>query len=128
MEFEAHPSFDEVTDFIMQYSTYTPDKRGELREYIETHFNCRTAFVGIDPMGKITFVARWNIIDDGLTAHILDFYVREDCRRQHLIQDLFKRGKEIFPKVKRFCFEREKKYPGREQRYYDLDKILKRSK
>jgi hypothetical protein len=74
----------------------------------------------------VVAIARWNISEDGETADILDFAIREDWRRynRNLMRQMLFKGWWGFPKVKRFSFVRGWKYPEREKRYYDMKQFL----
>jgi hypothetical protein len=115
---------DKIIDFVIKYSPHKD--REKIKDYVLQHFQYKTAFVGFDDLGEITFVCRWNI--EGRIANILDLYIREDWRGKNLIKQLLWKGLWLFPYVRFIKFERQKKYPNRKPRLYAVVEILKKEK
>ena len=116
---------DEVVNFIIEEGYHTERQREELTEAIRKHFQYGTVFVLQDILGIMAMV-RWN--KDGDIAHILDFIVRRDKRRQNLIKKVLLKGLVRHHGVKHLSWERIKKYPYRKRRIYSVGSILKRRK
>ena len=115
-----------ILDFFFKYSQYIIG-REKAGEWLKLHLKWGTIFITQDEAGEITSLCRWNIEDEGTTAKVLDFYIREDWRGKRLIQQFIERALHIFPNLKRISFERQIKYPGREFHTIPINRILQRS-
>lgn len=115
---------DKVIDFVVKYSPYT--NREEIGRIIKLHLMFHTCLVTVDKEEEITSVCRWNIENKGRTAHILDYYIREDCRNRGFIQEHLRKGLSIFPTVKTIKWERLTKYPTKKQSIYSVRQLLRR--
>jgi len=116
---------DKLTDFVQKYLPYRD--RNLIRHYIELHEGYNTIDYAIDDRGEIIGLCRWNVSKSGTVGHILDLVIRPDWRGRGLARSFLIRALKRFPKGKYLTFEREKKYPNREQRYIPIEQILKRS-
>ena len=115
-------SLNKIADFIQKYAPQYTD-RDKLKKYILKHYEFKTAFVGFDNKDEVTFVCRWNV--EGDTATMLDFYIREDYRRQDLFPQLLKKGLWIFPQVKFLRYERFVKYPNKGFVVIPIERFIK---
>lgn len=115
---------ERIADFIQKYAPQYFDK-DKVKKYIEQHLLHKTAFVIYDPLGEIVAICRWNIIDGGKKAEILDLCCREDYRNNGIIKEMLEKGLWNFPTVKEIGWRREtRNHKG--LHFYPVDKILKR--
>jgi hypothetical protein len=113
---------DKVADFYIKYGHFYADKEF-VKTVIKRHIEYNTIFVVNDNNGEVGALCRWNVIDNGDTADVLDLYIREDWRDKRIIEGFLKRSLEIFPTLKYIKFRRNKKYSGRE-RILSIERIL----
>jgi hypothetical protein len=121
-----YPIIEEITDFIIKYSSYI--HRDKIKEFIQKHIEYNTCMYLTDKNGEIAAVVRWNVIDNGRVAHVLDLIIREDFRNNGMIKTLLIKGLMKFPTVRYLSWERLGKYPKRKPRIYSIWEILKRRK
>lgn len=114
---------DDIVDFIIKYSPYKD--RDKIREYINLHLLYHTCIV-IYEGDEIIAVARWNISPSGKIAFVLDTIIKEGYRNNGMMKRLIEEGTSVWKSVKYLAWEREWKYPDREQKIYSLKQILKR--
>lgn len=114
---------EKLIDFYLKYSG-KKDTRENVKEVILLHFKYLTGLIGVDDKGEITWLCRWDV--RGSKADVLGFYVREDYRNKHLIEEVIKKGLNIFPQVQYIGWQRGKRPNDRGYRYYPVDKLLKR--
>lgn len=114
---------DKVIDFVIEYSPYLD--RVEIERIIKLHLIYHTCLITTHEE-EITSVCRWNIEDKGKTAHILDYYIREDFRNRGFIKEHLMKGLSIFPTVKTIKWERLTKYPTKKQSIYSVRQLLRR--
>ena len=115
---------DKVVDFVIEHSPYYD--RENIEYIIKLHLIYHTCIVTVDKNEEVTSVCRWNIDDKGRTAHILDYYIREDCRNRGFIKEHLIKGLSIFPTVKTIKWERLTKYPTKSQSIYSVRQLLRR--
>jgi len=92
---------EDVTDFIMKYSTYT--NRDDVERWVKLHEKYKTILVVYDE--GIAGICRWNILPSGKDAHILDLIIREDHRGTGLLQRMLLQGLKMYPTVENLKFE-----------------------
>ena len=117
-------TLEKIARFFLKYTENEVTDLDTVKNYIQTHFDNKTAFVGFDDDNEVTFICRWNISQDGLTCECLDLHIREDWRNKDIIRQLIKRGLWLFPQVKFIGWERGKRNHDRGIRYYDIYKLL----
>lgn len=113
-----------IAKFFLDHSHYVVDIE-TVKQYIQKHIDYGTGFVSYDEAGEIACVCRWNIINEGKTAEVLDLYIRKNCRGRKIIQELLRRGLQIFPGVNALQYVREIKRPGRGKVTIPVNRILK---
>lgn len=124
-----------IADFIIKYSPkdkkgktpYAEKEREKIKEYTVKHIFYKTCIIVRDEDG-IAAVCRFNISPSGKIAHILDLIIKPKYRNKNFIKRLLIKGLRIWPQVEFLQWEREMKYPDREQRFYPVARMLKRSK
>ena len=72
--------------------------------------------------GKVVAFVRYNIINDGRVADILDLIIDENG--VETIRYFVRRGLERFPTLKFIRFERGIKYPERRHKIVEIEKFL----
>lgn len=112
---------EKLTDFVLENSHYM--SREGIKEAIIKHNRVNTCSY-LEKDGKIIAVARWNVF--GVTAHILDVIIDKEYRGKKLFPALLAVSWGRFPYVKYISFERERKYPDREERVYKITEFLRR--
>jgi hypothetical protein len=74
---------DDPVKFMLHYSTYKTYETLAVR--LQAHKDYKTCRIVVDPYDNtVISVCLWNIMDNGKTAHVLDFIVREDWRNKNL--------------------------------------------
>lgn len=113
-----------ILNFVLKYSSYDKKNKKEIREVIKKHLEYGTCMLIKNEKEKIVAVARWNFISP-YTVHILDVIIRSDYhRKKNMLKRMILLGRQKYPQVKWFCYERYAKYPERDMRYYSIDKFL----
>lgn len=115
-----------IVDFVMKYSTYTD--RETIAEYIQQHWQYKTAFVVYDANNEIAAVCRWNVSPSGTVATVLDLIIREDWRNKNLMRQLLTKALWTFPKLKYISFERgyDNKQPCEKPlKTYSIERFLR---
>lgn len=118
----SRSDIDEITDFIYNNTPITIGK-DTIARYIKLHLQYKTCAILWDDRG-IKALARWNI--NGDTVHILDTIIREDCRNGGVIKELLKCGMcfyPMYPQVKFVKWERERKYPEKKGKVFEVRRL-----
>lgn len=86
-----------------------------------------------DDKGNITAVCEWllfntegRIDEKGETIFIGELEINPEHRHNGCIQHFIRRGIELNPQAKRIFWFRERKYPGRGYRIYNVETIKRR--
>jgi hypothetical protein len=117
---------EEIADFVIKYSPYLESERTIIKEAVRKHLEYNTIIVVKGNKKEVTAVCRWNILDYGLTAHVMDLIIEPKYRKKGFIKKLLIKGLIKYPTVKYLSYDREWKYPGRERKLYPVEKILRR--
>jgi len=114
---------EDIVDFIVKYSPYKD--RDLIKEYIALHIKYGTCIV-ICEDDEVIALARWNISPSGKIAFVLDTIIKEGYRNNGMMRRLIEKGTSVWKDVKYLAWEREWKYPDREQKIYSVKQLLKR--
>lgn len=111
----------EILKFVKPYlpSGYYPKGFGK---EIEKHVLFNTFVILKDKENKIFALCRFNVL--GVTAEVLDLFIREDMRHKRVIKLVTAHGWSKFPFLKFITYQRESKYPYRTPRIYKIKDIL----
>jgi N-acetylglutamate synthase-like GNAT family acetyltransferase len=113
-----------IVDFIQKYLPYTDKEL--IKDYLEQHLHHHTIDYAIDTEGEVIGVCRWNLSEDGKTAHILDLAIRPDFRGKGVSRNFLERGLKIWKNVTHLVFERGARGDKREHKL-PIEAILKRN-
>lgn len=118
---------NKIVNFVIKYSWHKDRKL--IKDAIEKHILFKTCIILYkDKTEKeIVAVVRFNISASGKVAHILDIIIVPEYRHKRVMKILLLKGLRMYPSVTHLLFERENKYPNREQRYIAVSRMLKRS-
>lgn len=117
-----------LVDFVVDYFPAYRNHRDGIGRLIALHMKYGT-FDYISENGEIIACVRWNIEDNGKTAHILDLVIHPKYRGSVLLpKRLIARNWIRFPWVRQLRFGRGQKYSERPTKVYDLFKLMKRRK
>jgi len=112
---------EKIVDFIINYTTYTDKKL--IRLFIKQHLEYNTCDYEIKDE-EVIYVIRWNV--KGNTAKILDLIINPKHRSKGLFKYILKKNWIKFPYVKFLVWERDRKYPDRKPRIYNILELLRR--
>lgn len=115
---------EKVLAFYLKHMPNHQKNKEELRIAIKEHINFNT-IDSLERLGKLTAVVRYNISQDGRTAHVLDMAIARGEDGQKVIRYFVARGWSRFPSLKFVRFERELKY-DRPQREYPISQFFKK--
>lgn len=122
-ELRWRDDLEQIANFVLANTNYSGKKI--IKRIIAKHLLYKTCIVVKDNNENIVAVARWNVSDDGTTAHVLDVIIRPDRRNCGFIKMLIHKGVSTFPSVKFLSWERLGKYPTRKKRIYSIAELLK---
>ena len=121
---------EKIIRFAIKYGggRFSNLNRKEFESAIKKHIIYKTCIIVYDSKKRILALTRWNIEKSGKVATILDLLIHPEHRNQGLIRKLLLKGHLTFPEVKYIVWERRSKYPNRDERIYEMDKLLRRKK
>lgn len=114
-----------VIDFVITHAEYYNNlERDELERCAMLHAQYGTMLVLHDALG-ISVVARWNVMADRETIHVIDIVIRPDLRRLKMLRYIAVQIWKLNPNTKFFYYERHR----REKSYgFNLRQWLKMEK
>ena len=119
---------EKIIRFVIKYGggKFSNLNRQEFEDAIKKHLIYNTCIIVYNEKREVIAVARWNVEPSGKVASILDLIIHPDHRKQGLIRKLLLKGHLTFPEVKYIVWERRSKYPNRDERIYEMEKLLRR--
>jgi len=118
-----HKHIDEIVDFIFEHTNYTPDRK-LWTEIVSKHLQYNTCMI-IHQDNKVIAFYRWNIIQDGTVAELLDLMIEKTYRNNGIINMMIKEFIKGHPTVKWLIWKRGIKYPDRQPVCYEINRFLK---
>ena len=112
---------DKLVEFITYFETYKQDCQWT-KEQIITGILANTVD-WVQDNGRITAIVRFNLLNDGRIADILDLRIT-DKRGIEIMKLFARRAKRNFPSLEYIRFERDIKYPNRGHKLIEIQKFL----
>jgi hypothetical protein len=122
-------TLDIFTDIVnlagQKIEKYRSTVKLELLEEVEKHYAANTLDWMYD-RDRLIAVVRYNILNDGRVADILDLIIDDPTRGRKIIKYFVARGWMRFPSLRFIRFERDYKEQDRGTRMYRIERFLRR--